>query len=167
MDFNYLNIFLFLLFLILVLFLYYRYILKESENETKIIKLTKKVFLVIILTGIVHMYSITENDNIKIFLVFLLAIVINIYTVIHSVKKCDYPNLYIVNLILYTSAITAIFGGLLWYTGNNNLFGFMMNYDVKQISPVSLYIAHSSLVGWYTVILVVAAAFVDNVNTPQ
>jgi len=133
MEINYSKTIIFLLFLIGTISGYYKFLLKTEEGENKLLKLSKQILIFIIILGIIHLYSITENPNIKYIFVLVLAVLINMYSVLRSTKQCNYPNMYILNLVLYSSFITVIMGGLLWYTTNNTLFGFMLNEETKEI----------------------------------
>lgn len=133
MEFNYSKIIIFLIIFIGSIFGYYKYMLKADEGENKSLKLLKRVLILIIILGVIHLYSIAESPNIKYIFVLVLAVLVNVYSVIRSTKECNYPNMYVLNLVLYSGFITIIMGGLLWYTTNNTLFGFMLNEETKEI----------------------------------
>lgn len=134
MDLNYSKIIIFFIILIGTIFGYYKFILDSEEGENKPLKLAKRVLILIIIFGVIHMYSVTENQNIKYIFVLVLAVLINIYSVFHSTKQCNFPTMYIINLVLYSAFITIVMGGLLWYTTTNTLFGFMLNEETKEIA---------------------------------
>lgn len=134
MDLNYLNIMIFLVLLIGITGAYYRFILSVDEGEDKRLKMAKRFLMLIVVCGLLHIYSITENVELKQFFIVILAVIINIYSVFHSTKKCDFPRIYVIQLCIYSAAITLIIGGALWYATNNSLFGFM--FATKEIEKV-------------------------------
>lgn len=132
MDLNYTNIAIFLIILTTILGAYYKFILTAGVDEDKKIKMIKRVLIVIILAGLLHVYSITEDVKLKEFFVIILALLVNVYTVIHSTKQCNYPRMYVIQLCLYSAVITIAIAGSVWYTTNNSLFGFMLNEETKE-----------------------------------
>ena len=133
MNLNYSNIIIFFLVLIGVLGTYYKFILTVDEGEDKRLKLAKRVLILFVIGGLLHIYSITENVELKQFFIVILAVIINIYSVFRSTKKCDYPRLYVIQLCMYSAFITLFIGGALWYATNNSLFGFMViNEEMKS-----------------------------------
>ena len=132
MDLNYTSIFAFLVVLVVSLAGYYNYLLKAGEGEDKKIKMFKRVIIFIIIAGILHVYSITEDTDLKEFFIVVLAVIVNVYTVIHSTKQCNYPTMYKIRLCIYSAVITMALAGALWYSTNNSLFGFMINKKVEE-----------------------------------
>lgn len=129
MAVNVANVIIFILLLAFLLSIYYKKILTIDEGENKKIKMMKRVLVSIIALGFVHIFSITEDVEIKKFLIVVFAVVINIYTVVHSTKHCNFPKLYVIRLSLVSAGITVALAGLLWYTYSNTLFGFMFIKD--------------------------------------
>ena len=72
MEFNYSKIIIFLIIFIGSIFGYYKYMLKAEEGENKSLKLLKRVLILIIILGVIHLYSIAESPNIKYIFVQLL-----------------------------------------------------------------------------------------------
>lgn len=126
------NIAAFIVILVGVLGGYYKFLLKANEGEDKKIKMIKRILIFVIFAGILHIYSITENAQLKQFFVVILAVLVNVYTVMHSTKQCNYPNIYKIQLSLYSAIITIFVAGTIWYTTNNSLFGFMVNKQVQE-----------------------------------
>lgn len=133
MELNYSNIVIFFIAIASILVGYYHFILTVDGDEDKRIKMVKRILVLLILTGIIHIYSITENIQLKQFFVIILALIINIYSVVHSTNKCNFPRLYIIKLSLYSALITFIMAGIIWYTSNNTLFGFMFSDEQSKV----------------------------------
>ncbi len=146
MELIYSNIIIFLLSIVGIIGGYYKFILTAGDDEDKRIKLAKHVLILIVLTGIIHLYSITEDLQLKSFFVVLLAIIINTYSVIHSTKQCNFPNLYVFRLVIYSAIITIISGGILWYTTSNTLFGFMVSTEENSVIHTATNIFTSKLI---------------------
>lgn len=126
------NIVAFIIILVAILGGYYKFLLKVDEGEDKKIKMVKRVLVFIVFAGMLHIYSITENAQLKQFFIVILAVLVNVYTVIHSTKQCNYPNIYKIQLSLYSAMITIFIAGLIWYSTNNSLFGFMVNKKIQE-----------------------------------
>ncbi len=151
MDLNYSNIIIFFVALIVIFGAYYKFILSVDEGEDKRLKMAKRVLMLIVIGGLLHIYSITENVELKQFFIVILAVIINIYSVFHSTKKCDFPRLYLIQLCMYSAAITLFIGGALWYATNNSLFGFMViNKDIEQVKEKAKGLFSSKLLGEIT-----------------
>ena len=105
MDINYSKTIIFFILLLSSIFGYYKFLLKSDGNENKMLKLAKQVLILIIIFGVIHMYSITESQNIKYIFILVLAVLINIYSVLRSTKQCNFPTMYIINLVLYSGFI--------------------------------------------------------------
>jgi hypothetical protein len=151
MDLNYSNIIIFFIVLIGIIGAYYRFILTVDGDEDKRLKMGKRLFALLIIVGIIHIYSITENAELKQFFIVILAVIINIYSVIHSTKKCDFPRLYIIQLCMYSAVITLFIGGSIWYATNNSLFGFMViNKEIDTIKEKTKSLFSSKVLGEIT-----------------
>jgi hypothetical protein len=133
MELIYSNIVIFIIAIASILAGYYHFILTIDEGEDKRIKMVKRVLVLLVLSGIIHIYSITEDVQLKQFFVIILALIINIYSVIHSTKKCNFPRLYVIKLSLYSALVTFIIAGVIWYTSNNTLFGFMFSSEENKV----------------------------------
>jgi len=133
MELNYSNIVIFFIAIASILVGYYHFILTVDGDEDKRIKMVKRILVLLILTGIIHIYSITENIQLKQFFVIILALIINIYSVVHSTNKCNFPKLYVIQISLYSALITFIMAGIIWYTSNNTLFGFMFSDEQSKV----------------------------------
>lgn len=133
MELNYSNIVIFFIAIASILVGYYHFILTVDGDEDKRIKMVKRILVLLILTGIIHIYSITENIQLKQFFVIILALIINIYSVVHSTNKCNFPKLYVIQISLYSALITLIIAGIIWYTSNNTLFGFMFSDEQSKV----------------------------------
>jgi hypothetical protein len=133
MELIYSNIVIFIITIASILAGYYHFILTIDEGEDKRIKMVKRVLVLLVLSGIIHIYSITEDVQLKQFFVIILALIINIYSVIHSTKKCNFPRLYVIKLSLYSALVTFIIAGVIWYTSNNTLFGFMFSSEENKV----------------------------------
>ena len=99
MDLNYSNIIIFFVALIVIFGAYYKFILNVDEGEDKRLKMAKRVLMLIVIGGLLHIYSITENAQLKQFFIVILAVIINIYSVFRSTKKCDFPRLYVIQIM--------------------------------------------------------------------
>jgi len=126
MEIKYSNVIIFLVVVGLLLGSYYRLILTADTGEDKKFKMIKRILSLVIILGIVHIYSITDNPKLKQFFIVILAVLFNMYSVFHSTKQCSFPRMYVIRLCLYSATITFFIAGLLWYTTNNSLFGFMV-----------------------------------------
>ena len=133
MEFNYSNIIICLITIASILSGYYHFMLSTEQGEDKRIKMIKRVLVFLILTGIIHIYSITEDVQLKQFFVIIIALIINVYSVIHSTKKCNFPKLYVIQLSLYSALVTFIIAGVIWYTSTNTLFGFMFSDEQNTV----------------------------------
>lgn len=133
MELNYSNIVIFFIAIACILAGYYHFILTADGDEDKKIKMVKRVLVLLVLTGVIHIYSITEDIKLKQFFVIILALIINVYSVIHSTKKCNFPKLYVIKLSLYSALVTFIIAGIIWYTSNNTLFGFMFSEEQNEV----------------------------------
>ena len=133
MELNYSNIIIFIIAISSIIAGYYHFILTVDEGEDKRIKMIKRVLVLLILTGIIHVYSITEDIKLKQFFVIILALIINVYSVVHSTKKCNFPRLYVIKLSLYSALVTFIIAGIIWYASNNTLFGFVFSEEQSKI----------------------------------
>ena len=118
------------LFIVCLLFgIYYVKILTVDEGENKQVKMLKRILVLMVIMGFIHMYNLTAQQNqtqIQLLLITFFAMVLNIYSVYRSTKKCGYPKLYVIQLSLFTALLTVLFAGILWYSTFNNLFGFMI-----------------------------------------
>ena len=52
--------------------------------------------------------------------------------IIPRIIRFNYPNIYKIQLSLYSAIITIFVAGTIWYTTNNSLFGFMVNKQVQE-----------------------------------
>ena len=126
MEIKYSNVIVFLVIVGLLLGAYYRFMLTADNGEDKKLKMLKRVLSLVIILGIVHIYSITDDIKLKQFFIVILAVLFNMYSVFHSTNQCNFPRMYVIRLCLYSAAITFFIAGLLWYTTHNSLFGFMV-----------------------------------------
>ena len=110
---------------IIILYIYYAKILTIDEGENKQFKMFKRILILVIIVGFIHIYSITEDTNIKPFLIIVFAVALNVYTVIHSTKHCNFPRLFVIRLSLVSAGITVALATVLWYTYSNTLFSFL------------------------------------------
>uniref|UniRef100_A0A6C0CEL7 Uncharacterized protein n=1 Tax=viral metagenome TaxID=1070528 RepID=A0A6C0CEL7_9ZZZZ len=133
MELNYSNIIIFIIAISSIIAGYYHFILTIDEGEDKRIKMVKRVLVLLVLTGVIHIYSITEDVQLKQFFIIILALIINVYSVFHSTKKCNFPRLYLIKLSLYSALVTFIIAGIIWYTSNNTLFGFMFSEEQSEV----------------------------------
>jgi hypothetical protein len=126
MELNYSYIIIFLLAMVAVFMGYYHFILTVDAGNDKRLTMAKRVLMLFTVGGLLHIYSITENTQLKQFFIVMLAVILNMYSVYHSTGKCNFPKLFVIRLCLYSAAITLFIAGALWYTTNNSLFGFMV-----------------------------------------
>jgi hypothetical protein len=151
MDLNYSNIIIFFVALIAIFGAYYKFMLSVDEGEDKRLKMAKRVLMLIVIGGLLHIYSITENAELKQFFIVILAVIINIYSVFRSTKKCDFPRLYVIQLCMYSAGITLFIGGALWYATNNSLFGFMVaNKEIEEVKEKAKSLFSSRVLGEIT-----------------
>ena len=146
MELNYSNIVIFFIAIASILAGYYHFILTVDGDEDKRIKMVKRVLVLLVLTGVIHIYSITEDIQLKQFFVIILALIINVYSVIHSTKKCNFPKLYVIKLSLYSALVTFLIAGIIWYTSNNTLFGFMFSEEQTKVINKATSVFTSKLV---------------------
>ena len=153
MELNYSNIIIFFVALIVIFGAYYKFMLSVDEGEDKRLKMAKRVLMLIVIGGLLHIYSITENAELKQFFIVILAVIINIYSVFRSTKKCDFPRLYVIQLCMYSAGITLFIGGALWYATNNSLFGFMVaNKEIEDVKEKAKSLFSSKLLGEITLV---------------
>lgn len=146
MELNYSNIVIFFIAITSIIAGYYHFILTIDDGEDKRIKMVKRVLVLLVLTGVIHIYSITEDVQLKQFFIIVLALIINIYSVVHSTKKCNFPRLYVIKLSLYSALVTFIIAGVIWYTSNNTLFGFMFSEEQSKVINKATSVFTSKLV---------------------
>ena len=148
MELEYTNIIIFLLAMVGFFGMYYQFILTIKEGEDKRIKLAKHVLILFIIGGILHIYSIAENVQLKQFFIVILAVLLNVYSVFNSTKECNFPRLYVIRLCLYSAAITLFIAGAIWYTTNNSLFGFMIvNKEISKVKEEANELFSSKVLG--------------------
>jgi hypothetical protein len=117
---------------------YYIKILDADVGEDKRIKMLKRVFILFIVIGFINIYNVTEDSQLKAFWLVVIATIINAFSVIHSTKKCHtsdgalYPSLFRFQLTIFTVIITIIMSSLLWYSTNNNIFGFLQTSSMEN-----------------------------------
>lgn len=137
MDVNFTGILAFIICMVLVLGGYYRYILTVDQGEDKKMKMVKRVLALFFLFGLVQIYSITDNVQLKQFFVVVFAVFLNMWTTIHSTQKCDFPRMYVIRLTLFSAFITLFIAGMLWYSSNQSLFGFVFS-DSKVVTDTKV-----------------------------
>ena len=76
--------------------------MKVDGTESKKIKMTQHVFGFIILSGLISSFTTAKDQTFKSLLLVMIVVIITIYNINHSIKKCDYPNLYKLNLYIRT-----------------------------------------------------------------
>lgn len=151
MELEYTNIILFLLALVGFFGIYYQFILTIKEGDDKRIKLAKHILILFIIGGLLHIYSITENAQLKQFFIVILAVLVNVYSVFNSTKECNFPRLYVIRLCLYSAAVTLFIASALWYTSNNSLFGFMVvNKEIDKVKEKTKGLFSSKVLGEIT-----------------
>ena len=70
--------------------------------------------------------------------IWLLCIVLllNVYSVIYSTKKCNYPDLYKIRLVLVTSFIILLISTGVWYGTYGSVFGFKFD-AAKEVAEAT------------------------------
>ena len=119
----------------LIIIAYYNFILKAEPDENKPFKLLKRILILFILIGLLHIYSVIEDTNLKQFFLVIIAVIINVFSVINSTKNTELKRMRIINLTLTSAGVTILVAGLLWYVTHNSLFGFIIdkNETVKDV----------------------------------
>ena len=126
---------LFIFIVLVVIGIYYSKLLSVGPNENKKIALLKQIFSVLIIIGFINLYNVSENRNIKMFWLVVIACIVNGYSVIHSTSKCRttsgdlFPKLYRFELVLFSLIITITMSGIIWYSTDNDIFGFLSDDD--------------------------------------
>lgn len=130
---------LFLLVLFIVMFTYYyTKILQVKPGENKNLQLFKNAVSLIITISLLYVYNNTTDNNLKSIFIVILVVISNIYLVIRSTRKCNFKRIYVIQLSLYSVAITLLLASILWYSTYGNVFGFEIidnksKEDIRQI----------------------------------
>ena len=115
----------FLIFLIVLFILYYKKLLNVDGNENKKIKMVKQVFAFIVIVGLLHSFTSVKDPSFKLLLLVIIVVIVNIYNISHSIKKCNYDNLYKLNIYIRAVIIIIFLSLLLRYTDNYGLLSFL------------------------------------------
>jgi hypothetical protein len=125
-----------IVFLILFCLGFYKYSTNEDGGEIKKMKILKRIFAILIILGFFSLYSQTKDTSFKGLWLICIVLLLNVYTVIYSTGKCNYPDLYKIKLILWTSFIILFMSIGMWYGTFGSVFGFELGEEVKGAADI-------------------------------
>ena len=134
---------LFMVFICGLIALYYRY-LEPMKGESKHIMLFKQLLYVVILIGVISVFTSTNDRDLKIMLLVIIIGVTNLYNINFSTRKCEnLPGLRRIKLYLRSTVIIIILSLITSYSNFNDVLTFL--YDTsseasgdKEDSEISL-----------------------------
>ena len=118
--------------------LYYKKVLSVNNDGNKLLKGFKHLFAVLVLLGLLSLFSTIKSVTGQFVLLVFIAFMINIYNINHSINKCNFPTLYKVNLFGRSSAIILFVAVLIYYSYQGNFFRFLYS-DVELDSGTKQY----------------------------
>lgn len=116
----------FVVFLILFSVVYYRYLLKVASGESKKIEMLKRLFIILIIIGLINTLTITTDESYKAYLLIIIICLINIYNSRHILKHC--PSIspqYRITLYFRSCIVIIILGVLVYKSNQNGIFSFL------------------------------------------
>ena len=119
--------------LIIFCFGFYKYSLNEDGGKFIKLSVIKRVFAILIILGFASLYSQTKDNEFKGLWLVCIILLINVYTVIYSTDKSNYPDLYKIKLVLWTSLVIIIMVIPVWYGTFGTIFGFKLSEEVKEV----------------------------------
>ena len=119
--------------LIIFCFGFYKYSIIEDSGELRKMLIIKRIFAIFIILGFSSLYSQTKDTAFKGLWLVCIVLLINVYTVIYSTGKCNYPDLYKIKLVLWTSLVIIIMVIPVWYGTFGTVFGFKLSDEVKEV----------------------------------
>ena len=119
--------------LIIFCFGFYKYSLREDDGELRKMMIIKRIFAIFIVLGFSSLYAQTKDTEFKGLWLVCIVLLINVYTVVYSTGKCNYPDLYKIKLVLWTSLVIIIMVIPVWYGTFGTVFGFELSEDVKKV----------------------------------
>jgi hypothetical protein len=121
--------------ILLVLFClgFYRYSMNEDGGEIKKLNILKRIFAILIILGFSSLYSQTKDTEFKGLWLLCIILLLNIYTVVYSTGNSNYPDLYKIKLVLWTSLVILFMSIGVWYGTYGTVFGFKLSDEVKEI----------------------------------
>ena len=122
--------FFFILLIIGLAFLYYKKVLSVNNDGNKLLKGLKHLFAVLVLLGLLSLFSTIKSVTGQFVLLIFIAVIINLYNINHSINKCNFPTIFKVNLFGRSSVIIIFIALLLYYSYEGNIFRFLYS-DVK------------------------------------
>ena len=132
------KLFFFILLIIGLSVLYYKKVLSVNNDGHKLLKGFKHLFSVLVLLGLLSLFSTIKSVTGQFVLLVFIAFMINIYNINHSINKCNFPTLYKANLFGRSSAIILFVALLLYYSYQGNFFRFLYS-DIKLDSGTKQY----------------------------
>ena len=110
--------------------LYYRY-LEPMKGESKHMMLLKQLLYVVILTGVISIFTSTNDRDLKIMLLVIIIGVTNLYNINFSTRKCEnLPGLRRIKLYLRSTVIIIILSLITSYSNFNDVLTFL--YDTSE-----------------------------------
>ena len=122
-----------LVMLIIFCYGFYKYSLNEDGGKFIKLSVIKRVFAILIILGFASLYSQTKDNEFKGLWLVCIILLINVYTVVYSTGKCNYPNLYKIKLVLWTSLVIIMMVIPGWYGTFGTVFGFELSDEVKEV----------------------------------
>jgi len=128
----------FILFIAVCIIVYYMKILSVESGESKKLVILKRCLYVFIFIGLINTFSTTKNRNLKTLFLVMIICIINIETINHSVKKCNFPNLYKLRLYIRSIVIIIILYFIINYANTGGLFNFLYTGSTDSKNNLSL-----------------------------
>ena len=119
--------------LIIFCFGFYKYSKNEDDGELRKMKIAKRIFAIFIILGFSSLYAQTKDTEFKGLWLVCIVLLINVYTVVYSTGKCNYPDLYKIKLVLWTSLVIIMMVIPVWYGTFGTVFGFKLSDEVKKV----------------------------------
>ena len=124
---------LFIIFLIGSPLLYYHKGLKVDETQNKLFALMRQLSAIIIVVGLINMFSSSSDKVFKIVLLVVMVCMFNIYNIHTALKKCkSVPQQYKLTLYVWTVIITIILAMILNNANNYVLISYL--YEDTEIA---------------------------------
>ena len=122
--------------LIILCFGFYKYSPREDNGELRKMMIIKRIFAIFIILGFSSLYAQTKDTEFKGLWLVCIVLLINVYTVIYSTGKCNYPDLYKIKLVLWTSIVIIIMVIPVWYGTFGTVFGFKLSDEKKELVDI-------------------------------
>jgi len=98
--------------------------------------MVKHVIGFMVIIGLIDILSVMSEPTGRLIIALVIALLVNFYNITHNIKKCNYPDLYKINLIGRSSIIIMVMMIFIWYALDNDLFSFL--YSEVDTSDTTL-----------------------------